>query len=377
LSEPTSHPPTPQDPTAHDSASHDGPGALPDGHLALDALADVAAGQRPADGHVTGCADCAAALADVTASQQQVAALLSALPAPVLPADVAARLEGALQAAAAQPRGRAPLSVVPSPAEPPRTPLRAPPRRAWVPAAAAAAVLVTGAGLGYGALSGGAGGDESTSGGTVAALDVAALPTSSTGTDYADPAATVAVLPVVLSGELGSPEGESLPGAEDRSGPDDSAAAAQAPVQESGPEQAPVQESGPGQGPPSGQGPAAAPDGERTAEQEPDLGPGTEEGPLGHLRRDALVPPGDPAASPPLGRLRDPQQLEQCLSALRPAERPGSVPLAVDYARYDGRPALAVLLPAPAPDQVDLYVVGEGCGPGDDRLLASRRLDRP
>ncbi|MDP9433912.1 MAG: hypothetical protein M3P93_01395, partial [Actinomycetota bacterium] len=84
--------------------------------------------------------------------------------------------------------------------------------------------------------------------------------------------------------------------------------------------------------------------------------------------RQALAPD-------PLARLRDPDELAGCLSAVTGPDAPQ--PLAVDYATFEGRPALLVVLPSARPGKVDAYVVGAGCRAGDDQTLFFTRVDRP
>ena len=78
----------------------------------------------------------------------------------------------------------------------------------------------------------------------------------------------------------------------------------------------------------------------------------------------------------PLTRLRAPDALADCLAALT---GPGvdTTPLALDYAAFEGRPALVVVLPSRQPDRVDVFAVGAGCRQGDDQTLFFTRLDRP
>lgn len=52
-------------------------------------------------------------------------------------------------------------------------------------------------------------------------------------------------------------------------------------------------------------------------------------------------------------------------------------PLALDYARYRGMPALAVVLPDPDPAKVSVFVVGPDCSRNDDDTLFFTRLARP
>ncbi len=82
------------------------------------------------------------------------------------------------------------------------------------------------------------------------------------------------------------------------------------------------------------------------------------------------------AAADPLARLRDDRALAGCLASLTPPEDPG-VPLAVDYAMYEGQPALVVVLPSAKPGAVDVYVVGPACTQADADLRYFVRLPRP
>ena len=84
---------------------------------------------------------------------------------------------------------------------------------------------------------------------------------------------------------------------------------------------------------------------------------------------------GKAAAADPLDRLRDDRALASCLAALTPPEDPG-VPLAVDYATYEGQPALVVVLPSTKPATVDVYVVGPACSQADADLRYFVRLPR-
>jgi hypothetical protein len=99
------------------------------GHLDLDALADVLAGE-PAPAHLAGCADCTAALDELRTAQAKVTGALADLPAVPVPTDVAKRIDSAL--GAARPQG----SVT-------TLPVRTAPRR-WLPAAAAVVLLLAG-----------------------------------------------------------------------------------------------------------------------------------------------------------------------------------------------------------------------------------------
>ncbi len=81
-------------------------------------------------------------------------------------------------------------------------------------------------------------------------------------------------------------------------------------------------------------------------------------------------------ASDGLARLREPAALASCLAGLLPVDQPDARPLALDYAAYQGAPALAVLLDDPDPAKVSVFVVGPTCVKGDEALLFFTRLDR-
>jgi hypothetical protein len=78
----------------------------------------------------------------------------------------------------------------------------------------------------------------------------------------------------------------------------------------------------------------------------------------------------------PLATLRSTPGLASCLAALSDPSEPG-LPLALDYARYRGAPALVVVLPASKTGKVDVFVVGSGCSQSDARLLFFARLPKP
>jgi len=112
-------------------------------------------------------------------------------------------------------------------------------------------------------------------------------------------------------------------------------------------------------------------------------GTGTDwaDGPSRTAALPRLLAPADTSASGAtafsagdgLDRLRDPAALAACLAAL-----PGGDAdvLAVDYARYAGAPALAVVQ-ADGPDLVEVTVVGSGCSAADPQVLGSASLPRP
>lgn len=304
-------------------------------HLDLDALADVLAGERPDDPHLRRCASCTDRLAELQAAEVSVVASLATLPDPELPEGLAARLEAALRAepalsAAAGAAGAEVSSVRRRPGASASVTTLPARRRPWLPAAAAAAVLVLagalawpvlqGSGSGADIAAGGAGGAQTESADEVGAAQAASAVRNQSGIDYADEAQRDDALPQVLAGTATSPD-------------------ALAALPESGRATEPV--------PPEPGGPP--PDG----------------------------PVSSGVAADPLARLREPAALEDCLSALRPAGEDDVEPLALDYARFQGAPALAVVLPGDAPDKLTLFVVGAGCSSEDEQLLLFARPDRP
>ena len=164
------------------------------GHLDLDALADVLAGERE-DAHLRTCAACSERLAELAAADASVTAALAALPAPPLPPGLSLRLTQAVQ----QERRRELAAVRPLRR---RTPT-------WLPAVAASVVLVMAGAVGWSLLdlsgqgstdtaasdAGGGGGQES--GAAPEAATGLAVPR--TGTDWADEAARPAALARLLA----------------------------------------------------------------------------------------------------------------------------------------------------------------------------------
>ena len=308
--------------------------STPTDHLDLDALADHLAGVGSADAHLERCAGCRARLAELEAADAQVARALRGLAAPALPADLADRLSAALAA------------------EPPL----------------AAATGTTGAGNTETGATGAGAADPGTTetGATDTGATGAGTTTGATVTPLAPrrrgariwvssvAAAAVLVLGGVLGASLlgGSDVNERASVATDGAESTAGAAAPQLPGFATGADYA---------------DPAAA-----TGALAQVLGdPARATAPLEDTT--ALSAPADAA----LDRLRDPVALEDCLAPLLDPARPDDRPLAIDYARYAGAPALAVVLPDVDPAKVAVYVVGPDCSRADDDLRFFTRLPRP
>lgn len=296
-------------------------------HLDLDTLADVLAGEADgsATGHLDACASCTSRLAELAAAEERVVATLSALPPPAVPDDLADRLTAALAAEAPLEPRRSTVTALPE---------RAKRSRSWLPAAAAAVLLVSGAGLGY-ALLEGPRGTQSADSAAGAATDDLVL--NASGTDYADAAAVTDALPGVLAGTAGDVELEP--------------ASARA-------------------------GEARARAGEAQRQAGGAGGGATTEESSGDAMSSAEAPDASLTGNE-LERLRTPEALTDCLAALLPPEEPETRPLALDYASYAGQPALAVVLPDPDPAKLSVFVVGPGCSRADDSLLHFFRIDAP
>lgn len=299
-------------------------------HLDLDALADLLVGEaRPQEiEHLNSCPTCAQQLADLDAAQAPVTVALAALPPLVLPPALARQLTE--PAIGPRPAASEILPLAARRHAPLRSARRRPPWLAPAAGVAAAAVLVAGgvALLGHAGQHTAATSSGSAAGGVAPAPQVRRV---ATGTDYT--AATLATqLPPLLSGPA-------LPGPA-LSGPALSGPAL------------------PGSAQPS---PAATGSTRATSGPVP--------GPAAASRATGTVPAG-------LEPLQGTAALAACLSALTPPDQPG-LPLAVDYARYAGKPALVVVLPSTRPGKVDVYVVGPHCTAADADVVSFTRLARP
>lgn len=78
----------------------------------------------------------------------------------------------------------------------------------------------------------------------------------------------------------------------------------------------------------------------------------------------------------PLAALRTTDGLASCLAELSDPTDPG-FPLALDYAEFNGAPALVVVFATAKPDKVDVFVVGPGCRQGESALLFFIRVAKP
>lgn len=78
----------------------------------------------------------------------------------------------------------------------------------------------------------------------------------------------------------------------------------------------------------------------------------------------------------PLAELRTTAGLARCLASLTDPSEEG-LPLALDYASFQGTPALVVVLPSPREGKVDVLVVPAGCARADGQLLYFTRLPKP
>ncbi len=284
-------------------------------HLDLDVLADllVGEGDAAAVAHVGSCTACSGRLSDLDAASTQVEALLRVEAARPLPPPPA-DLADRLRSAALPARtpGAGGAGSTVLPGTVSELRPRAARRRNAPGLAAAAAVVLVTVGLG--AFLTRSGSDRSGDAATsaVASAPAADLPVLASGNDYTDAAGVGRALPLLL----GTTTGDGAAGTTAGSGSGGAGSAAQA-------------------------APAAP----------------------------------SAAAVDPLARLRDPAQLAGCLAELTGPDS-DVVPLALDYARWKGQPALAVVLPTVATDKVDVFVVAAGCTAGDDQTLFFTRQPR-
>ena len=320
-------------PPSGDLPSGGGPPLSPTGHPETDQLADFSAEVLRSDeaaaieAHVGSCAWCQRRLD----SFEEVRAALTSQPSPAMPADVAARIDATLretpmpEAAAAQPARQQPTT---EPAASRLRPWRGRSGTGLATLAAAASVALLISGVVAGALhlhnrsdSGNATTASGAAGGAAGgATSESALPRSYTtrhsGTNY-----TTDNLAAAVPGLIGAPSAGTASGA------------------------------------------AAGPT------------TGTATGGTGSTADSAPAPRAAPAQaasdSAALQRLTQPPALFECIAGLTERPRNAVVPLAVDFARFQGKPAAVIVLPSPNhPGSVEAWVVGPGCGavPGNDVL---------
>ena len=291
------------------------PGAGP--HPELDVLADLhaeALDPGVAEEVRTHVAGCAECAAAL-AALDATRAQLAALADPPLPADVARALDARLETLRAAPVTPAPAPGATAPGE--VHPLRPPVRRRWpvsLPGAAAAAVVTL----------------------FVTAIGIGALNSDFGGTD--DDSTAGVASDAGAGGGVGDQEAGTM------------LAAAPVPMY-------------------SGRDYTSA-----------TVVEAAEAAAVARAQTDAMTAPEAPsaAAAPSvptvLRRLTEPAALASCLTEL--AEGGPATPLALDYAAYEGSPALVVVLPEGDSD-VGVWVVGPGCTAGNADLRYFVRAPRP
>ncbi len=287
-------------------------------HLDADALADLQEGLLDGDGeatarrHLEACADCRADLASLTDLPALLAAAGDVGPMPEL---VAARLDRALAAEAVRPDVPTATRTI----TPELSAARGPVRGMRLLQAAAAVVLVLGAGaIGISALPHGGGGNSTSAGssgaadsaGGSAAAESASAPVTASGRNWTTGTLTAAA-PLLAAGTYG-PAFTQL---------------------------------------------------DRKAAARDDAGGATPSPSVGTLSGAPSIPP-EAAAAGPASRLADPAALQACVVTLADGG-PVVQPLAVDLATYEGKPAAVLVFPA-ADDRaaLDVYVVAPDCPTG-------------
>lgn len=240
-----------------------------------------------------------ATCADTVAAIARIPALLAGLAGEPMPTDVAARLDSALRAEAGRPAAAA-ARAVPAPASARRW------RRPVTAAAAAAAAGLVAAGAVSFAIVGGGPSPSNYSGASTSSVSGpptldGAPPTIGSGVDY-----TAATLPVAVHRLLAAVAAGPSAGALSR------------------PAAPPL--------PPAGARPQSS-------------------------AQDSAVPA--PSAADPLAALRAPAALRSCAAHLDPVS--GGRLLAADFAVYNGRPAVVLVLPDGTPGRVYVAAVGPSC----------------
>lgn len=317
------HPPPADRPT--------GPGG--GGHPEIDELASYVAGDSDVAGldvvraHLAGCEGCAADVAALALVSTQLAHLA----VPPMPADVATRLDAALMRAGSA----APVSAT-------VLPNRATRRGAgWATGAAAAVVIALVAVVAYSTISGSR---DSAKPAATAASSFGGARTGriyNSGTNYTDAAIIQQVRAVLRTPAKAQLAPEPFAGGV-KSAPAAASSDARADAL-AAPAASPL-------GTPSSSSAAASASSTAAA-----AGESLSAAPL------SLVPPAD------LTALRsDTARLARCVFSVTA----GLVqPTAIDFASYQGRPALAIVLPTKTPGANEVYVVGGECGAGEDAAV--------
>ncbi|MDQ1709940.1 MAG: hypothetical protein QOG49_1325 [Frankiaceae bacterium] len=337
------HPPSADRPT--------GPGGS--GHPEIDELASYVAGDIDVArlgalrAHVAGCSDCA----DDVRALEAVDAELAALTTPAMPADVAARLDAAIGQAGV------PVGTTVLPATRGRR------RSGWASGAAAAAVVVgLLAAVTIGSIAGNHSSKKNSATSAVPArtssVQVISGAVYESNTDYtsANVAAQVkAVLqraPVTTLGAAGAAAAGSEPAAASSAAPSAAAASSASASAPSVPFAAALTGSSAAS--------AASVDTKAAASTA-----GSQAPPAPTAAATTAADSASSAPPPDLTALRnDPARLAQCVQSITGDETPPRTPLAYDFAAYEGKPALAIILPGLQPDHLDIWFVAGNCGEG-------------
>ncbi|MDQ1680070.1 MAG: hypothetical protein QOI42_929 [Frankiaceae bacterium] len=293
-------------------------------------LLDAAASAR-VSAAVASCATCAATLDAVTRAHEALAGLGSV----TLPQEVADRLDAALAAEASAARVPGGATTVTAFAD--RR------RRWWLPVAAGVAAV------------------------GVLALVVPAVVHSKTNSATAAARATVQAAGASSSANVPAGPPEASSGSDYATGAAEKLSAALA-----GPRLPAAARAGAGGSNFSAPNPAAAisVNGDQSAEASPPPAgsPGAVHGTSGTGSGSVDVKGPDVYAA-----LRDPATIEACAERLT-GQQPAAAPLLIDYALSAGRPAVALFYPSDRAGQVDVYIVGTGCGATTDELLKFVRV---
>lgn len=371
----------------HPSAADRPTGPGGSGHPEIDELAAYAAGDLDAAGrvlildHIRSCAACTG---DVLALERATARLGELVAAP-MPADVAARLDAVLAREASSP-GAAGLTstgaAVAGTVLPTRLRRRTP---GWASGAAAAVVVGLLAAVVFGSI------NRSASKQDTARSNTAAAPTAALGRRYASgtnyTAAGIreqvaAVLAVPTDARVGLGAAAKAGGAatsaaasQEFSAAASSTAAASAgseAASSSAPEAqaaAPAAPSAASSASATASAAAGLLESSASAAPAPTSAAAADAKSAAALSGDTSAATSAPASAPPadLSALRDdPARLARCIESVT-----GGLtrPIAIDFASYDGRPALAIVLPTSSPARTEVFLVGGECGAGADATV--------